>query len=56
MDTGAGRAGPYRFERSVTHREDEARETTRRIDLYRRDCFILEAKQGANSLTIKPIF
>ncbi len=24
-------------------------ETTRRIDLYRRDCFILEAKQGANA-------
>ena len=43
-----GGGGDYRFERSVTHREGEARETTRRIDLYRRDCFILEAKQGAN--------
>ncbi len=43
-----GGTGAYRFERSVTHRETDARETTRRIDLYRRDCFILEAKQGAN--------
>ncbi len=43
-----GGTGAYRFERSVTHRDADARETTRRIDLYRRDCFILEAKQGAN--------
>ena len=27
---------------------DEGTSTTRRIDLYRRDRFILEAKQGAN--------
>ncbi len=45
-----GGGGPYRFERSVTHREDEERETIRRIDLYKRDCFILEAKQGANQV------
>ncbi len=43
-----GGLGRYRFERSVTHREGDRRETTRRIDLYKRDCFILEAKQGAN--------
>ena len=43
-----GGAGPYRFERSVTHHADDA-DTTRRIDLYKRGCFILEAKQGANA-------
>jgi len=43
-----GGTGSYRFERSVTHRHEDARETTRRIDLYKHDCFILEAKQGAN--------
>jgi len=43
-----GGTGSYRFERSVTHGHEDARETTRRIDLYKHDCFILEAKQGAN--------
>ena len=44
----SGGLGDYRFERAVTHHDDESRGTTRRIDLYRRGCFILEAKQGAN--------
>ncbi len=48
-DPARGGDGPYRFERSVTHYDPEDRATTRRIDLYKRDCFILEAKQGANS-------
>src|SRR5208282_2917617 len=43
-----GGGGDYRYERSVTHHTDEGSPTTRRIDLYRRDRFILEAKQGAN--------
>jgi hypothetical protein len=43
-----GGAGDYRFERSVTHRAEDGRETTCRIDLYCRDRFILEAKQGAS--------
>ncbi len=51
-----GGTGPYRFERSVTHRSTDARETTRRIDLYRRDCFILEAKQGANTIPQQELF
>ncbi len=33
----------------MLHREDD-RESTRRIDLYKRGCFILEAKQGASPL------
>jgi len=48
-DPAHGGDGPYRFERSVTHRDLAAHETTRRIDLYKRDCFILEAKQGAHA-------
>ncbi len=51
-----GGTGDYRFERSVTHRELGARETTRRIDLYKRACFILEAKQGANTAQPAPLF
>ena len=45
----SGGLGDYRYERAVTHYGDDARGTTRRIDLYRRGCFILEAKQGANA-------
>ncbi len=49
-----GGTGAYRFERSVRHREADERETMRRIDLYKRECFILEAKQGANIATQQP--
>ena len=37
----------YVFERAVTHVFEDGRETTRRIDLYKRDCFIMEGKQSA---------
>ena len=47
-DAARGSGGDYRYERGVTHRSDEGSATMRRIDLYRRDRFILEAKQGAN--------
>jgi hypothetical protein len=47
-DPAAGPLGDYRYERSVTHREADGASTTRRIDLYKRGCFVLEAKQGAN--------
>ncbi len=47
-DPAQGGTGPYRFERNVTHHEaDGTTTTTRRIDLYRRACFVCEAKQGA---------
>jgi hypothetical protein len=36
----------YVFERSVADPHDEGRATVRRIDLYRRGSFVLEAKQG----------
>ena len=52
----SGGLGDYRFERSVTHYDDDARESTRRIDLYRSGCFILEAKQGANAAVPTPLF
>jgi hypothetical protein len=48
-DPAAGPLGDYRYERSVTHREADGSTTTRRIDLYKRGCFVLEAKQGANA-------
>jgi hypothetical protein len=47
-DPAAGPGGDYRYERSVTHREADGSTSTRRIDLYRRGCFVLEAKQGGN--------
>ena len=41
-----GQTNDYRFERPVT--ESHAGAARRgRIDLYRRDCFVMEAKQGA---------
>jgi hypothetical protein len=45
-DPATGSAGAYRFERGVTHHEADGTTTARRIDLCRRDRFILEAKQG----------
>ena len=44
-----GDGGPYRFERNVSHYEANDNVTTRGRDLYKRDCFILEAKQGPNA-------
>jgi hypothetical protein len=44
-----GAEGPYRFERRVTHRDASERATRRFIDLYKRGCFILEAKQGTDA-------
>ncbi len=36
----------YVFERSVTFHHGEGSTSTGRIDLYKRGCFVLEAKQG----------
>ncbi len=46
-DPAQGGIGPYRFERNVIHHEADGTTSTRRIDLYRRGCFVCEAKQGA---------
>jgi hypothetical protein len=44
---GAERArNDYVFERGVKRRESEGSTSTTRIDLYKRCCFILEAKQS----------
>ncbi len=43
-----GSVGTYRFERGVTHHEVDGSSSSRRIDLYRKGCFVCEAKQGAN--------
>ena len=45
-DAATGSGGPYRFERGVDHQDDDGTTSKRRIDLYRRDCFVCEAKQG----------
>ncbi len=47
-DAATGSGGAYRLERRVTHHEADSSTSTRRIDLYKRDCFVLEAKQGAS--------
>jgi len=39
----------YVFERAVTFNEGGGKQTTGRIDLYKRGCFVLETKQGTNS-------
>ena len=38
----------YTFERLVTFDEGEGHTSTGFIDLYRRDCFVMEAKQGSD--------
>lgn len=40
----------YVFERSVPRLSDDGAASTGRIDLYKRGCFVLEAKQGARPL------
>ena len=43
------RSNDYVFERGVKRRESEGVASTTRIDLYKRGCFILEAKQSRAS-------
>jgi len=47
-DPASGSGGPYRYERGVLHHDTDDSTTNRRIDLYKRGCFVLEAKQGSN--------
>ena len=58
-DPASGGTGPYRFERNVIHHEVDGSSSTRRIDLYRRGCFVCEAKQGGSphrqSSLVRPI-
>ena len=50
--TGSG--GDYRFERPVTRNELDATTSKRFIDLYKRGCFVLEAKQGSPAKQDQP--
>ena len=47
-DPASGSGGDYRYERGVKRREADGTVSHRRLDLYKRDCFVLEAKQGSN--------
>jgi hypothetical protein len=38
----------YVFERAVQFQHGDGNSSTGRVDLYKRGCFVLEAKQGAN--------
>jgi len=38
----------YVFERAVPFPNPDGSTTVKRIDLYKRDCFVLEAKQGSD--------
>ncbi len=55
-DPANGSGGDYRFERGVTHHAADGSTSNRRIDLYRRGRFILEAKQGGNPHHQTPLF
>jgi hypothetical protein len=41
----------YVFERDVTFQEPDGTTSIGRIDLYKRSCFVLEAKQGSDAAT-----
>jgi hypothetical protein len=55
-DAATGGTGDYRFERNVTRHERDDSTSTRRIDLYKRDCFVLEAKQAQDRPQQAPLF
>ena len=42
------RQNVYTFERGVTFKHSDGSESSGRIDLYKRSCFVLESKQGSN--------
>ncbi|MHA6250090.1 type IIL restriction-modification enzyme MmeI [Pontibacter sp. CAU 1760] len=42
----------YTFERSVVFDDGEGKTSTNFIDLYKKDCFVLEAKQGSDKASI----
>ena len=49
------RANDYVFERRVDFKHDDGSTTPGRIDLYKRDCFVMEAKQSAKRIEAKKI-
>lgn len=46
----------YVFERSVTFHHADGHTSNGRIDLYKRECFVLEAKQGSSATVETPLF
>ena len=46
----------YVFEKTIKVTKDDGSNTSNFIDLYKRDCFIIEAKQGSNSAPDTPLF
>lgn len=54
--TGDPERDQYVFEYDVPTPHEGGKVTTRKIDLYKHDCFILEAKQGSNPGDRKPGF
>ena len=44
-------ANAYVFERAVTFQHGDGSTSSGRIDLYKRACLVLEAKQGANPVS-----
>ena len=55
-DPATGAGGDYRYERGVAHREADGSSSNRRIDLYKRGCFVLEAKQSGAAPKQNPTF
>ena len=55
-DPATGAGGDYRYERGVAHREADGSSSNRRIDLYKRGCFVLEAKQSGAAPKQTPLF
>ena len=45
----------YVFERRVDYKFDDGTTARRRIDLYKRDCFVMEAKQSAKRVKAKKL-
>jgi len=43
----------YTFERRIEFKHDDGGTTPGRIDLYKRNCFVMEAKQSATRATVQ---
>jgi hypothetical protein len=47
--------GDYHFERQVVFRHGDGSQSFGRVDLYKRGCFVMEAKQGASANAPAPL-
>lgn len=48
-DPGVNASDAYRFQKPVLIQHEDGKETWNKIDFFRKDCFVIEAKQGSDA-------